>query len=825
MCGIKLAAFAQPLGGPRIAKGVAQFTDARDVGFAAGPDEGQFGAGQAEVEQAAPVRVHDVVLALRGGKGQNLDLPGVETDGLIQRFDVLGLGLGVGQKDLGRAGLEDHVGNARARQVGQRLGGEHDCRVGLAQDFEPFPDLGLEGGMAEHDPGFIKDQQRGLAFEALLDAVEQIGQHRPHELVALVHQVLHLEDLEHVLPQAVGLGVEQMAGHAAQGVGLQGFAQALILQQHKEVGQGALRHCVCGSAELGDGAEQFLAVVRQHLEALQLAQLLQPFGGPDALVRFIHPAKGAERQIALLARDVVVLAAGRPAQRQHGIAFVEGEDLRAGIAELLRRHESEQGALSGAGRPKDGGMTQIARVQAEGEGRAAVGLGLQQRRAVRWIERTGVALWPGPDGGQRQQVGQVERVDDGAAHIGGGVAGQRAEIGLDRVHVLHTGAEAAVLDELDHLPGGLVQDFRVFVREQQHAGVVAEQHHAAGRLGQRLYGVIRHAVGVGVDVGGLAAGVLAQQVHHALALLRPLAAVFVQRLLGLPRIEVDEAAAPAVRHGQAREHVQDAGEALRRQAGQGDAGHAAAADAGDEAGGEVVLAEHGVQVHGHLCHTEGAMIRQQADALFQVREKGAVDGAGTQVDAVFETVDGQQGGEAGFHLPDLFLEALQIAVCRGLDPALDEQIGRFARGIGHGEPGDGEDEATAIAHEAVLVAVAAGVVDQPGGAVGECAGRGVARRGRAHGVAMQHPAVPQSQGRVDPGGHGAEFFLCGRVQIGAVIFPGRHQATALGQHDAVVHQRRPGQQVGQAVGGRAELLERHHDRTSRSLAKGLACAG
>ncbi len=545
-----LAAFAQPLGGPRIAKGLAQLPDASDVVFAAGPDEGQFGAGQAKIEQTAPVWVHDVVLSLRSGKGQNLDLPGVEPHALIQGADVLGLGLGVGQKNFGRARLEDHIGDARSHQVGQGLRGEHHGHIRLAQHFEPFPDLGLKRGMAEHDPGFIEDQKSGLPIETLLDTVKQIGQHRKNELVALVHQVLHLEDLEHVLPQAVGFGIEQVAGHAAQGVGLQGFAQALILQQHQEVGQGALRHLLGRGTELGDRAEQLLAMVRQHLDALQLAQLFQPFGGPHTLSRLIDPAQWTKGQITLLARDVVVLAADRPAQRQHRIPLVEDEDLCARITKLLRRHEGQQRALSSAGRTEDGTVTKIARVQAEGEGRAPVGLGLQQRRAVWRVERTRVVLRPGPDGGQRQQVGQVESVNDGAAHIGGGVARQRAQIGLDRVHVFHAGAEAAVFDELDHLARGLVQDFRVFVREQQDTGVVAEQHHATGRFGQRLHRVVRHAIGVGVDVGGLAAGVFAQQVHHALALLRPLAAVFVERLLGLAGIEVDEAAAPAVRHRQ-----------------------------------------------------------------------------------------------------------------------------------------------------------------------------------------------------------------------------------------------------------------------------------
>ncbi len=92
-------------------------------------------------------------------------------------------------------------------------------------------------------------------------------------------------------------------------------------------------------------------------------------------------------------------------------------------------------------------------------------------------------------------------------------------------------------------------------------------------------------------------------------------------------------------------------------------------------------------------------------------QQRAGEDAGARVEVVFETVDLQQGREAGFQFPDLFLEAFKVAAGRGFDPALDKQIGRFARGVGHGEPGDGEDEPAAVAHEAALVAVAANIVD------------------------------------------------------------------------------------------------------------------
>ena len=65
-----------------------------------------------------------------------------------------------------------------------------------------------------------------------------------------------------------------------------------------------------------------------------------------------------------------------------GAPEIKSEDLRAGIAAELQRHQREQNGLARAGRPDDQCMANIAHMERQAERRRAFGLAVEQRRPV-----------------------------------------------------------------------------------------------------------------------------------------------------------------------------------------------------------------------------------------------------------------------------------------------------------------------------------------------------------------------------------------------------------------------------------------------------------
>src|SRR3546814_14225745 len=82
----------------------------------------------------------------------------------------------------------------------------------------------------------------------------------------------------------------------------------------------------------------------------------------------------------------------------------------------------------------------------ETERRRAGSLGEEKRRPVQML----VPRRPGPDRRQRNQVREVQGVDERLADVGVDMAWQAAEPGLDRVHRLADGGEAAAVDDALH---------------------------------------------------------------------------------------------------------------------------------------------------------------------------------------------------------------------------------------------------------------------------------------------------------------------------------------------------------------------------------------
>lgn len=269
------------------------------------PGKGQRGWPQVEVEQAiAQARLVVVVtLGLRGR--HDLDLARVQPEAFIDRADLRLGGLRVRQKNPTGAAFDHRRGNARILDVGQRLRGEDDADVLLPQCFEPLADAGGEHRVIEEQPGFIEDQQRGRAVEALIEAGEQVPQHGQHRRLA-VHQLFHLEALHTAETQAVRISVQQLAVGTAQHIGRECLAQCVRLQQHRQARQRAL---LCWHA--GEAAEcrpDRGLLVRADGDTFMQQAAFHPFGGPGAVALLVDASQWLEGNRPVVAQ-VVMLAA------------------------------------------------------------------------------------------------------------------------------------------------------------------------------------------------------------------------------------------------------------------------------------------------------------------------------------------------------------------------------------------------------------------------------------------------------------------------------------------------------------------------------------
>ena len=321
--------------------------------------------------------------------------------------------------------------------------------------------------------------------------------------------------------------------------------------------------------------------------------------------------------------DLVVRSAARGTEHVERVALVKREDVRVGIAEMLREQERQQRRFAAAGRSDDQRMADVADVEVQTKRRCARGRRVRERRAVRRIERARLLRESRPDGRERQQIGEVERVQQRSADIRNAVAGQRPQERLDGVDVFDARTETGVMDRLEHVARRGIDELGVLIHQHDDARVVAELHRTARRIGQRGNGIGRHRVGVGIDVRRRGAGLLAHEVAQALALLPPARAVAVDPLLRGRRVKQNEAGRPPVAERQAVEEVEDARIALRRKAGDRDRANVAAADARAQAPEEVLRAKDRVEVHRNRRQVDRMVLAGETD--HQVAEQLVVD--------------------------------------------------------------------------------------------------------------------------------------------------------------------------------------------------------
>src|SRR3546814_11782854 len=93
---------------------------------------------------------------------------------------------------------------------------------------------------------------------------------------------------------------------------------------------------------------------------------------------------------------------------------------------------------------------------------------------------------PGPDRRQRNQVREVQGVDERLADVGVDMAWQAAEPGLDRVHRLADGGEAAAVDDALHRADLLGGTRAALVPDRDRSRQLAERDMVTAQLLQPI---------------------------------------------------------------------------------------------------------------------------------------------------------------------------------------------------------------------------------------------------------------------------------------------------------------------------------------------------
>ncbi len=288
------------------------------------------------------------------------------------------------------------------------------------------------------------------------------------------------------------IGVEQLAVRAAKHVRRERLAQRVRLQQYRQAGERALFGRRAGKAAERRPDGRFL--VRANGDAFVQQSAFDPFGGPGAITLLVDACERLECDRTVGA-EVVILTAQAERRCAHRAAHVERENARAGIAAELHGQRGEQDRFPHAGRAGDQRVAHVADVRHQPERRRAFGAGDDQRRAVEML----VLLRSGPHRRHRHQVREVQRRDDGLAHVGVGVARHRRQPRLHRIEGFGDGHEAPALNHALHLAQLLVGRVGIAIEHSHGRGDEAEGDLIAAQLLHGGIGVGRLVAGVGID--------------------------------------------------------------------------------------------------------------------------------------------------------------------------------------------------------------------------------------------------------------------------------------------------------------------------------------
>ncbi|EGF94497.1 hypothetical protein BDIM_13210 [Brevundimonas diminuta ATCC 11568] len=228
-----------------------------------------------------------------------------------------------------------------------------------------------------------------------------------------------------------------------------------------------------------------------------------------------------------------------------------------------------------------------------GAGRARRG----QRRAVQGA----VASRPGPDGRDRQEVGEVERRDQGPPHVGVGLARQGSKPGLHGVQVLDPGDEPLGVEHALDRPRLGRRSGRAGVEHGHGQGQVAEGAGVRAERRQGAVALLRLGHGVRIEKRRLLLGDrLAEQDADALAFGEPSLAQLDDLELGRGLVEGDPARRPAIGERQGAQRVQQAGPGGGGQAAHGHHLEPVVPQAGRRAARHRRVGQPGVEEHGRI---------------------------------------------------------------------------------------------------------------------------------------------------------------------------------------------------------------------------------
>ena len=194
------------------------------------------------------------------------------------------------EKDQTAAAFGDGLQHVVLDQIGARLRGEDHGRVAFAPCLEAFHDVGLHGGVAEKQPGFVEQEElqrlrRRAPVDMGVSAVQDVEEQRFEDLRILLHS-LEIEGVEVGTGQRV-LGIveerrvlpaihppRQMLPHGERQAGGQSAEPPHVFIQLIDVHDGrvqvlvvAVRHAVfTGFDEHLHEREQEVQILRRRVE-------------------------------------------------------------------------------------------------------------------------------------------------------------------------------------------------------------------------------------------------------------------------------------------------------------------------------------------------------------------------------------------------------------------------------------------------------------------------------------------------------------------------------------------------------------------------------
>ena len=171
----------------------------------------------------------------------------------------------------------------------------------------------------------------------------------------------------------------------------------------------------------------------------------------------------------------------------------------------------------------------------------------EKRRAVFRHQSGGVLAKAGPNGRDRQEIGQIQRVEKNPTNVPVSVSGKTAAPRLDGVDRFQTTGEPEILDLLHDQSRVFMQSVEILVEADDVARILCELDIAGCRDAHCLLRIVCH--GLRVDIDRTVVG-LEDLIFEAANSRAPLSARLVQQATRLLRVEENGASAPAILHRQ-----------------------------------------------------------------------------------------------------------------------------------------------------------------------------------------------------------------------------------------------------------------------------------